>query len=153
MLATHEDLAAISEELGLHALAVEDAVHEHQRPKIDRYQTHLFVTAYAVATEDQCLRCALYAHPSGDGGGVEGVCRVERRLILALCPQLALSCDGEGAGKVALEAAEARRVVEFAGRVGEAQPEKVAAQLGHLFGELCVLEVSKLLGLHRVASL
>ena len=35
----------------------------------------------------------------------------------------------------------------------EAQPEKVAAQLCHLFGELCVLEVSKLLGLHRVASL
>ena len=45
---TEEDLAAISEELGLHPLAVEDAVHEHQRPKIDRYESHLFVTAYAV---------------------------------------------------------------------------------------------------------
>ena len=45
---TEEDLAAISEELGLHPLAVEDAVHEHQRPKIDRYDSHLFVTAYAV---------------------------------------------------------------------------------------------------------
>ncbi|WP_442785262.1 hypothetical protein [Amycolatopsis sp. H20-H5] len=28
---TEADLAAISEGLGLHALAVEDAVHEHQR--------------------------------------------------------------------------------------------------------------------------
>jgi magnesium transporter len=45
---TAEDLAAISEELGLHALAVEDAVAEHQRPKLDRYSSHLFVTAYAV---------------------------------------------------------------------------------------------------------
>ena len=46
-----EDLNAISEELGLHALAIEDAVHEHQRPKLDRYNTHLFVTAYAVALD------------------------------------------------------------------------------------------------------
>ncbi|MCW2914611.1 MAG: corA, partial [Actinomycetia bacterium] len=45
---TTEDLAAISEELGLHPLAVEDAIHEHQRPKLDRYDSHLFVTAYAV---------------------------------------------------------------------------------------------------------
>ena len=42
------DLAAIAEELQLHRLAVEDAVTEHQRPKLDRYDTHLFVTAYAV---------------------------------------------------------------------------------------------------------
>src|SRR5260221_8039567 len=45
---TAEDLSSISEELGLHPLAVEDAVHEHQRPKLDRYDSHLFVTAYAV---------------------------------------------------------------------------------------------------------
>ncbi|SEO56045.1 magnesium transporter CorA family protein [Amycolatopsis saalfeldensis] len=44
---TEADLAAISEELGLHALAVEDAVHEHQRPKLDRYETHAFLTAYS----------------------------------------------------------------------------------------------------------
>ena len=48
---TVEDLAAISEELGLHPLAVEDAVHEHQRPKLDRYASHLFVTAYAVTLD------------------------------------------------------------------------------------------------------
>ncbi|MFD2420967.1 magnesium/cobalt transporter CorA [Amycolatopsis pigmentata] len=45
---TEEDLATISEELGLHKLAVEDAVHEHQRPKVDRYDTHWFLTAYGV---------------------------------------------------------------------------------------------------------
>jgi magnesium transporter len=42
------DLATISEELNLHRLAVEDAVQERQRPKLDRYDSHLFVTAYAV---------------------------------------------------------------------------------------------------------
>jgi magnesium transporter len=48
---TAEELATISEELGLHPLAVEDAVQEHQRPKLDRYNSHLFVTAYAVALD------------------------------------------------------------------------------------------------------
>ena len=48
---TEEDLSAISEELGLHALAVEDAVHEHQRPKLDRYDTHAFLTAYSAHLE------------------------------------------------------------------------------------------------------
>ena len=46
-----DDLATISEELGLHRLAVEDAGQEHQRPKLDRYDSHLFVTAYAVALD------------------------------------------------------------------------------------------------------
>jgi magnesium transporter len=46
---TEADLTAITEELGLHELAVEDAVHEHQRPKLDRYKSHLFLTAYSVA--------------------------------------------------------------------------------------------------------
>ena len=42
-----DDLATISEELNLHRLAVEDAVQEHQRPKLDRYDSHLFVNVYA----------------------------------------------------------------------------------------------------------
>src|SRR6185437_10136222 len=41
-----EDLAVLSEEFGLHPLAVEDAVQAHQRPKLDRYRTHVFTTAY-----------------------------------------------------------------------------------------------------------
>ncbi len=43
-----EDLAHISEELGLHELAVEDALHERQRPKLDHYENHLFLAAHAV---------------------------------------------------------------------------------------------------------
>ena len=43
-----EELALIADELGLHALAVEDAIHAHQRPKLDRYPDHAFLSAYAV---------------------------------------------------------------------------------------------------------
>jgi magnesium transporter len=43
------DLAIVTAEFGLHPLAVEDAVHDHQRPKLDRYATHLFANMYAVA--------------------------------------------------------------------------------------------------------
>jgi magnesium transporter len=42
------DLEVISAEFGLHPLAVEDAVQQHERPKLDRYQDHAFLTAYAV---------------------------------------------------------------------------------------------------------
>lgn len=41
------DLAGIAEELGLHELAVEDVtVDRHQRPKLERYETHLFLVGY-----------------------------------------------------------------------------------------------------------
>jgi magnesium transporter len=40
------DLAVLSEEFGLHSLAIEDAVHKGQRPKVDRYRSHLFLNAY-----------------------------------------------------------------------------------------------------------
>jgi len=46
-----QDLAVIEEELGLHHLAVEDAINEHQRPKLDHYDTHLFLAAYAVTLD------------------------------------------------------------------------------------------------------
>jgi magnesium transporter len=45
------DIAAIAEELQLHRLAVEDAIAEHQRPKLDRYRSHLFVTGYSVSLD------------------------------------------------------------------------------------------------------
>jgi Mg2+ and Co2+ transporter CorA len=71
---TAEDLAAISEELGLHKLAVEDAIHEHQRPKLDRYDSHLFVTAYAVrldtATDER--RCGYGWHTWSNRRSVRG---------------------------------------------------------------------------------
>jgi magnesium transporter len=41
-----EDLAVLREEFGLHPLAVEDALHDRERPKLDRYRSHLFMTAY-----------------------------------------------------------------------------------------------------------
>jgi Mg2+ and Co2+ transporter CorA len=46
------NLAAIVEELSLHWLAVEDAVREHQRPKLDRYDTYAVRTAAAVRLDD-----------------------------------------------------------------------------------------------------
>ena len=42
-----DDLAVLSEEFGLHPLAVKDALRHSQRPKLDRYPSHLFLTAYA----------------------------------------------------------------------------------------------------------
>ena len=42
-----DDLDVLSEEFGLHPLAIEDAVYEHERPKLDRYGSHLFLTAYS----------------------------------------------------------------------------------------------------------
>ncbi len=41
------DLALIGEELGLHKLAIADAVGVRQRPKLDRYATHEFLNMYA----------------------------------------------------------------------------------------------------------
>ena len=46
-----QDLAVVSQEFGLHPLAVEDATQEHERPKLDRYQDHYFLTAYAVSLD------------------------------------------------------------------------------------------------------
>ncbi|MCO6006794.1 magnesium transporter CorA family protein [Actinoallomurus purpureus] len=43
-----EGLHLISEELGLSPLAVEDATSHHERPKLDRYDGHLFLNAYSV---------------------------------------------------------------------------------------------------------
>lgn len=42
------ELELIAEELGLHDLAVQDAAQGLQRPKIDRYEGHDFLTAYGV---------------------------------------------------------------------------------------------------------
>jgi magnesium transporter len=38
----------MSEEFGLDPMAVEDALSHHERPKLDRYEGHLFLNAYAV---------------------------------------------------------------------------------------------------------
>jgi len=46
-----EDFAMIQEEFGLHELALEDARQQHQRPKLDHYRTHQFISAYATAID------------------------------------------------------------------------------------------------------
>ena len=38
-----DELQAVAAELGLHELAVEDALRGHQRPKLEQYEDHLFV--------------------------------------------------------------------------------------------------------------
>jgi magnesium transporter len=48
---TADELAELAEELGLHELAVEDAMGPQQRPKLDRYETHLFLTSYHLALD------------------------------------------------------------------------------------------------------
>jgi magnesium transporter len=49
---TQDDLSIVTHEFGLHPLAVEDAISAHQRPKVDRYRTHLFANLYAVSLPD-----------------------------------------------------------------------------------------------------
>ena len=47
-----DEMHVLAEELGLHELAVEDALGEHQRPKLDHYETHLFLSSHAVRVDD-----------------------------------------------------------------------------------------------------
>ena len=44
--ATHEELVKMQEEFDLHPLAVEDAHHGHQRPKIDEYGQSIFAVLH-----------------------------------------------------------------------------------------------------------
>jgi magnesium transporter len=50
-----DQLHELASELGLHELAVEDALEAHQRPKLDHYPTHLFLSAHTVAMHDSDL--------------------------------------------------------------------------------------------------
>src|SRR3954453_11540960 len=46
-----EEFAIIAEEFSLNPLAVEDALHERQRPKLDHYDDHVFISLYDVALD------------------------------------------------------------------------------------------------------
>ena len=46
-----EELHELADELGLHELAVEDALSPHERPKLDPYDSHLFLSVHAVAID------------------------------------------------------------------------------------------------------
>jgi magnesium transporter len=53
---TEAELAEMQEEFDLHPLAVEDARHGHQRPKIDEYGGSLFVVMNTIEVEGEDLR-------------------------------------------------------------------------------------------------
>lgn len=48
---TEQQLRDLADHLGLHELAVEDALEPHQRPKLDRYQDHLFVSCQSTRVD------------------------------------------------------------------------------------------------------
>ena len=49
---TEEDVQTIAEEFDLHHLAVEDATHSRQRPKLESYEHHLFLVLHQLDEED-----------------------------------------------------------------------------------------------------
>ncbi len=53
---TKDQLHELAGELGLHDLAVEDALGPHQRPKLDHYATHLFLSCHAVHLDAEASR-------------------------------------------------------------------------------------------------
>src|SRR5512145_1167263 len=53
--ATQDELAEMQEEFGLHELAVEDARHGHERPKIEEYGDSLFVVLHTIDLETDGL--------------------------------------------------------------------------------------------------
>jgi len=50
---SQEQLKLVGDVFGLHRLAVEDAVEDTQRTKIDRYGNHLFMAAYSAAIDEE----------------------------------------------------------------------------------------------------
>ncbi|MPZ66266.1 MAG: transporter [Pseudonocardiaceae bacterium] len=50
---TDEEIASVAAEFGLHELAVEDAVHAHQRPKLERYGETLFMVLRPARYDDR----------------------------------------------------------------------------------------------------
>ncbi|MEV0901757.1 magnesium transporter CorA family protein [Actinoplanes sp. NPDC049802] len=56
-----EDLKALAAEFELHPLAVEDAVTDHERPKLDRYRNHLFLNLYAVEFDGEVHKTEISA--------------------------------------------------------------------------------------------
>ncbi|MET0928494.1 MAG: magnesium/cobalt transporter CorA [Aeromicrobium sp.] len=49
---TADEMHRVAEPLGLHPLAVEDALEAHQRPKVERYADHTFISIRTVSYSD-----------------------------------------------------------------------------------------------------
>jgi magnesium transporter len=47
-----DELEQLKDELGLHELAVEDALEPHQRPKLDHYDKHYFLSCHVIELAD-----------------------------------------------------------------------------------------------------
>lgn len=77
-LPTKEQINELADELGLHELAVEDAVSTgHQRPKIDRYESHLFLSCNAVQVDLE----------HGKLNEFEIVAFINKRYLITVCKQ------------------------------------------------------------------
>jgi magnesium transporter len=63
---TPADFETIAEEFNLHDLAVEDAVHTRQRPKLETYDTHMFVVFHQLDEVDGQLEATQIACFIGD---------------------------------------------------------------------------------------
>ncbi len=64
--ATDEELAQMQEEFGLHPLAVEDASHGHQRPKLEEYGDTLFCVMHLLERDGDEIRVGevdIFVHP------------------------------------------------------------------------------------------
>lgn len=57
---TREDLDLISEELGLHALSVENALNQNQRPKLDVFDSHVYLKVYAATFDAATAELGLH---------------------------------------------------------------------------------------------
>ncbi len=65
--ATENELARMQEEFGLHPLAVEDASHGHQRPKLEEYGDTLFCVIQLLARDGDEIRVGevdIFVHPN-----------------------------------------------------------------------------------------
>jgi magnesium transporter len=83
------ELAGLQAEFDLHELAVEDAQHGHQRPKIEEYGSSLFVVLHTIemaGTELQAGEVAIFVGPqyivSVRRGAQQGFAEVRRRCEL-----------------------------------------------------------------------
>jgi magnesium transporter len=92
---TEQELEEIGERLGLHKLAIEDALGEHERPKFDRYNGHSYLSMKAVLDADEEFRLSVVSAFITDTvlvtvhGGEFDVTEVEKRWDAA--PDIATS--------------------------------------------------------------
>ncbi len=83
------ELAVMQEEFGLHELAVEDAQHGHQRPKIEEYDGSLFVVLHLIERREGDLHVGEVAIFAGEKYVLSVRSRAERGFtdVRARCEQ------------------------------------------------------------------